>query len=67
MEITKRIIIVKQTTPMLRKLKKKTVELGVSDIPLKILLEARVKYFEEKFTDKAILSRMATIPAILVG
>ena len=55
-------VIVTEPKPILRKIKKLTGELHLSEIPLEITLEATVEYFEEKMGIKVEKARLATIP-----
>ncbi|KAL3884620.1 hypothetical protein ACJMK2_024747 [Sinanodonta woodiana] len=55
-------VIEKEPKPILRKIKKQTGKLHLSDIPLKIILEVTVTYFEEKMEIKVEKASLATIP-----
>ncbi|KAL3873063.1 hypothetical protein ACJMK2_036222 [Sinanodonta woodiana] len=48
MEIAGIKVLTKESEPILRKIKKRTKEIHLSDIPMEISLELTVKLFEEK-------------------
>ncbi|KAK3602185.1 hypothetical protein CHS0354_004701 [Potamilus streckersoni] len=55
-------VIVREPTPILKKIMKQSGELHLSDIHLAIPLEETVEKFKEKFKIKVITSRLNTIP-----